>query len=507
LAIFHSHVQIISRGTGKSAVAAAAYRAGELIKNDYDGIIHDYTRKGGVVHTEILLPAHAPIEYSDRAVLWNAVEKIEKAENSQLARELDIALPAEFTREQNISLAREYVRNTFVNVGMCADLCIHDTGEGNPHFHLMLTMRPINGGGTWGGKQKKEYILDRDGDKIYDPIKRQYKCRSIPSTDWNDRGNADKWRQVWQDMANAELERLGFDVRIDRRTYAEQGIDKVPTVHMGVAATQMEKRGIPTERGNINREIMVTNSQLRQLKARLTKLQTWLNEEMANTEPPTLADVISNILERKQTEQSGRYGTINNLKLAANMLNFLTRNNIMDTAGLDDYLRGMIRKQFDISDKLKPIERRLTTLDEHLQQSENYKEYRSYKAQYDKLCAEHQTLKNARGLGVGRKAQKALDVANAYYETFRQQVSLCQAAEKYLRGVLQKHFDPNKLPPITKWKAEREKLISEKNRLNREYQTLKTETAEVEKIRSGVYELLSAERRRGQPKRSQGREL
>ena len=137
---FHSHVQVISRGKGKSAVAAAAYRAGELIKNNYDGIVHDYTHKGGVVHTEILLPAHAPAEYANRAVLWNAVEKIEKAENAQLARELDIALPRELTLEQNIALARDYVQRTFVSAGMCADLCLHDTSEGNPHFHLMLTM-------------------------------------------------------------------------------------------------------------------------------------------------------------------------------------------------------------------------------------------------------------------------------------------------------------------------------------------------------------------------------
>ena len=203
MAIFHSHAQIITRGIGKSAVGAAAYRAGENIKNEYDGDIHDYTRKKGVVYTEIILPGHAPAEYADRAILWNAVEKVEKSSNSQLAREIEIALPAELTREQNISLARRYVENTFVTAGMCADLCVHDKNDGNPHMHIMLTMRPINDDGTWGSKQKKEYILDRDGNKQYDPVKRQYKCRSISSTDWNKRENADIWRQTWQDAANA----------------------------------------------------------------------------------------------------------------------------------------------------------------------------------------------------------------------------------------------------------------------------------------------------------------
>lgn len=155
IAIYHCSIKITSRGKGKSAVAAAAYRAGETITNEYDGITHDYTRKGGIVHTEILLPQNAPAEYADRAVLWNAVEKIEKAKNSQLAREIEIALPVELTREQGISLVREYVGRNFVAAGMCADFAIHDTGGGNPHAHIMLTMRPFEQDSTWGAKQKR----------------------------------------------------------------------------------------------------------------------------------------------------------------------------------------------------------------------------------------------------------------------------------------------------------------------------------------------------------------
>ena len=169
MAIYHCSIKVISRGKGKSAVAAAAYRAGEKITNEFDGMTHDYTHKGGIVHTEILLPNQAPAEYADRAVLWNEVEKVEKAKNAQLAREIEIALPRELTREQSISLVREYVKRHFVAAGMCADVCLHDTGGGNPHAHIMLTMRPFDERGEWGAKQKKEYILDRDGKKIYDP--------------------------------------------------------------------------------------------------------------------------------------------------------------------------------------------------------------------------------------------------------------------------------------------------------------------------------------------------
>ncbi len=212
MAIYHCSIKIISRGKGKSAVAAAAYRSGEKITNDYDGITHDYTRKSGVVHTEILLPDNAPAEYvncqsgSLRAVLWNAVEKIEKAKNSQLAREIELALPAELTMEQNISLARDYVRTHFVSAGMCADICIHDTSSGNPHAHILLTMRPFEQCGTWGAKSRKEYVLDENGERI--KLKSgEFKSYKLNTVDWNEPTKAEQWRAAWEIAANAALEK------------------------------------------------------------------------------------------------------------------------------------------------------------------------------------------------------------------------------------------------------------------------------------------------------------
>jgi len=300
---------------------------------------------------------------------------------------------------------------------------------------------------------------------------------------------------------------INLSERIDHRSFERQGIDLIPTIHLGAAASQMERRGIHTERGDINREIEVTNQKLRQLKARISKLQTWLKEEMESTAEPTLADIVSNIVtRRKQSAQPGRYGMINNLKAAANILNFLTANNIMDMAGLDGFLGGMFSKQFAINDKLKPIERRLKTLDEHLRHSENYKNYRGHKAQYEKLYAEYTALTKAKGFGAGRKAQKALDTANEYYESNRREITLFESAERYLRDVLQKHFDPKKLPPVTKWKEERSKLIAETQTLNQAYQQLKSNVDEVSRIRSNVYDIVSAERRREQPQRARGME-
>lgn len=396
------------------------------------------------------------------------MEKIEKAKNAQLAREIELALPVKLTREQNISLVREYVNRHFVAAGMCADICIHDKNGGNPHAHIMLTMRPFEQGGAWGAKQKKEYILDKDGHKIYDPKKRQYKCKSIPATDWNEQTRAEEWRAAWADCVNSALERGNHAERIDHRSYARQGIDQIPTVHLGVATFQMEKRGIRTKRGDLNREIEVTNQKLRQLKARIGKLRDWLKEEAASTEPPTLADYIQDILKRKApAEKSGYSQSLYNLKDAANMLNFLTANNIMDMAGLDEKFSSMIGEQMDIRDKLKPIERRLTTLKKHIEQADLYMKY---------------------------KGKKPL--------TDSEQI-LFTAAHSYLKDVL----NGKTTLPTKEWKAERDKLTAERKTLNQRYLTLKDEVKGAEQIRKSVYSILRQEQREQQPHRAQDMDL
>jgi len=280
---FHLSIKIVSRGKGKSSVAAAAYRAGEVITNEYDGQVHDYTKKGGVVHTEILLPDHAPREFQNRATLWNAVEKIEKNKNAQLAREIELALPVELTEEQNLSLVRDYVNRNFVAAGMCADVCIHDKKDGNPHAHVMLTMRPINPNGSWGAKSKKEFILDENGERIL--LKSgEHKSRKIDATDWNAQTKAEEWRSDWAASVNVVMEKANHTDRIDHRSYKRQGIEQIPTIHIGSFAWRMERMGIATERGNENRRIISMNQELRQLRARLRKLQKWVDEKSKDSE-------------------------------------------------------------------------------------------------------------------------------------------------------------------------------------------------------------------------------
>ena len=425
------------------------------------------------MHTEILLPENAPTEFADcqsallRATLWNAVEKIEKSKKAQFARELELALPVELTREQGISLMREYVKQHFVAAGMCADICLHDTGGGNPHAHVMLTMRPFLEGGKWGTKQKKEYILGENGAKIYDPIKRQYECNSIPTTDWNEHSKAEEWRAAWADCVNAALEQNGHTERVDHRSYERQGIDQIPTIHLGVAASQMEKRGIRTERGDINREIEVSNQTLRQLKARIGKLKNWLKEEQASTAPTTLADYIQSILSRKaQMGKSSVSQSIYNLKDASKMLNFLTANNIMDMAGLDEKFSSMLGEQLDIADKLKPIDRRLPVLKKHIEQADIYFKHRG---------------------------KKTLNEADQILFT---------AAVTYLKGVM----NGKATIPTKEWKSEYAKLTAEQKTLNQRYLALKDEVKEAEKIRKSVYSILRQEQREQQPYRVQDME-
>jgi hypothetical protein len=344
MAIYHCSIKIISRGKGRSAVAAAAYRSGELITNEYDGITHDYTRKRGIVHTEILLPEHAPREFSDRAVLWNAVEKIEKAKNSQLAREIELALPKELSREQNISLVREYVREHFVSAGMCADVCIHDKGDGNHHAHIMLTMRPFNERGEWGDKQRKEYILGKGGSKIYDPIKKQYKCKSVPTTDWNEQTKAEEWRAAWADCCNRVLERQQIVERIDHRSFERQGLEQIPTIHLGVAAAQMESKGIETDRGNLNRKIVRHNNILFAIMAKLKQLKGWMKEALSKPEPDSLQGILQGLLDGGG--QPNRYTQIRNMKMVAEALEFLQEHEINTLPELRECVKS-IRNQLD----------------------------------------------------------------------------------------------------------------------------------------------------------------
>ena len=275
---FHFSVNIISRGKGKSAVASAAYISGEKIKNEWDGVTHDYTKKQGVISKEIYLPDHAPEEYKDRKTLWNSVELFEKNSNAQLARNFIISLPKELSIEENKKMLEEYIQTNFVKEGMIVDLAIHDEsreGNQNIHAHIMTIVRPINEDGTWGQKSKKEYILDEKGEKILNKNGKP-KTRKVELTTWNDKGNVEKWRENFSDLCNEYLAKNKIEKRVDHRSFKRQGIKQIPTIHLGASASAMERKGIRTEKGDINREIKKQNELLKNIGNEIKKITSWL---------------------------------------------------------------------------------------------------------------------------------------------------------------------------------------------------------------------------------------
>lgn len=289
MAIYHCSMSIIGRSSGRSAVACAAYRAGDKLMDEELQEVKDYTRKGGIVYSEIMLPENAPREYADRETLWNAVQKVEKSKDAQLAREVEVALPRELSLEQQIILLRLYIQACFVSKGMIADFAIHDKGDGNPHAHIMLTMRGFTEKGEWNLKEKKVYALDdagqkipeidektgeqkvrirkRDGKEYREPV---WKRITVQANDWNDHSNAEVWRAAWAEHCNRFLTP---ENHIDHRSYARQGIEKIPTIHEGYVARQMEAQGETADRCEYNRQVQAANQELAELHSELANIQ------------------------------------------------------------------------------------------------------------------------------------------------------------------------------------------------------------------------------------------
>lgn len=269
MAIYHCSIKNISRGSGKSAVASASYRAGEKLEDLETGLIHDYTRKKEIAYSEIFLCKNAPKEYQDRGTLWNEVEQIEKQSKARLAREWEVALPNELTLEQSKELVKGFAQS-LVDEGMCVDVNIH-WKEGNHHAHIMGTVRAINEKGQWAPKTKKVYCRDVYGEKI--PLidkktglqkvdkqnRKQWKCYKDDYTDWNKREKVEEWRSRWAEHCNIALEKAQSVDRVDHRSYAAQGKEILPTIHEGYIARKIEANGGISERCEINREIRGKN--------------------------------------------------------------------------------------------------------------------------------------------------------------------------------------------------------------------------------------------------------
>jgi hypothetical protein len=257
MAIYHFSMQRISRGKGKSAVGSSAYRAGEKLENERDGLTHDYTKRNDVVHKEIIAPYNAPEWTGDREKLWNEVERSEKRKDANTAREINVALPRELDREKQIELVRNFVQENFTEKRIIADVAIHDKNDGNPHAHIMITTRAIASRASFPSYTG----INQDG----------FDNKKISHMD--DKETLEKWRENWAKEINKSLEKENIKDRVDHRSFEDQGIKKIPTKHEGQAVRAMEKKGIKTEIGSYNRQVETANKQSQLIDRQIAVLE------------------------------------------------------------------------------------------------------------------------------------------------------------------------------------------------------------------------------------------
>ena len=342
MALFHFTADQIKRSEGQSVMASAAYRSGEKLHSAYYGEDSDYTRKKGVICSEILLPSHVPREFADRETLWNAVEHAEHGKKAQLAYSFEVSLQNEFSLEENIALARKFLLEHFVSRGMTVDVSFHekehgDGGTPNPHFHFLCPIRPIEQDGKWGLKQRRVYELDEDGNRIRD-ADGNFVFNAVPTTDWGRPETLEYWRQTWAEMCNAKFAEKGLDVRIDHRSYERQGVDLLPTIHEGATVRAMEKKGIRTEKGEFNRWIRATNALIREVRNKINALVGWIAEMKAELAKPQAPDLVSLLNAYYTQRKAGAYsqkGKISNLKEMNETFNYLRANGIYSLEDLE----------------------------------------------------------------------------------------------------------------------------------------------------------------------------
>ena len=461
----HFSISIRSRynkrsGSRGSAVAGAAYQSAEKLFSEYDGRTKNYSyKKPELVFSGLMLPENAPPEYADRATLWNAVEKSESRFDAQLSRGIIAALPKELPFDQSIQMVKEFCQENFVSRGMCCDIAVHDPAPPghNPHVHIMLTMRGIDEHGKWLPKSRKEYVLDEKGERIRLPSG-EWKSRKVDTVDWNKKENAEIWRQSWEEYQNRYLERNQRPERVNLKSYKRQGIEQIPTEHMGPAASAMEKKGIETDIGNLNREIQQSNALMQSIRNMIRKLAEWIGavqeawkevqaEEAAKPKPVYLGDLLQAKLEIRRAERSDwshRAQTNSSIKDMQKVLDFadyLDRRKILTVGDLNDHLSESYERTSAIRSSVKAMEQRARVIAGIRKAYRDCRETKEIHDQYGKI---------------GWKGRK---------EKFRQEhaeeIDRFEKAERFLR----KNVPEGKMDfkALSKEAATLEKEIAEKN--------------------------------------------
>lgn len=479
MACYHLTLKPVSRGKGAGVVGKAAYHSGERLSDLYYGEVHDYTNKAGIVYKEIFLPPHAPEHLKDRETLWNEVEQVEKNKRAQLANNFEIALMNEFTMEENIMLAKIFVQEQFVARGMIADVAIHDPPrepgeEPNPHIHVMCPMRPLNEDGTWGIKQKKEIVLDENGQPVIG-VNGKPKVRAYSVTGWNSKETLQEYRKAWAERVNDFAQLKGLSIRVDHRTLKEQGIDRLPTVHEGPEVRAMEKKGIRTTIGDLNRMIRYVNARIAQvrelfdwIKERKQELEEKLAVTKSEVRSPNLVNYLMDYYEkRNQNAEQFQYGTrkakVTNLKQLAEITAYLEQEQIKTPAQLQERIRSL-------SDRFDQVR---ADIEEELSVNRDYKErlrawelYKKTKPIFDEY-------------------QKKRFLKEKFRKEHQKEINTYRWANRYLVD----YQDANGKVNPTLWKKEASSAKEKAEALKPKKQELATELQMLKKIRSCIEEI------------------
>lgn len=395
----HYSIGIVSRGPGgtsHSCTDSASYQSGEKIYSEYEGVWHSGKHVERVVHTDILLPPNAPEEYRDRSVLWNAVDASEKSSVAQTARRIIVALPRELSLEENIALITEHCQEEFVDKGMIADIAVHMENDGNPHAHILLTVRAMDENGKWLPKTKTAYLLDENGERVRDE---NGKCKRIrmDTVDWNHQDKAELWRHAWEKKQNMYLEKAGSSERVDMRSYKRQGVEKVPQRHMGPAVTAMERKGVETEIGNRNQEISSGNQILAELHRILEMILSILKtladmirsiDTIENPEEKSIRDLLTAYRDlRIQDLKNDNLNTADDGELIAfdNALSFITELDVTTVSDLAIHINDVNEKLISLHDQAIGNESRLQDIDAILQSVQTIRETKPVFEEYSKI--------------------------------------------------------------------------------------------------------------------------
>ena len=388
MSLYHFSVKQVKRSEGHTAIAAAAYISGEKLYDHYYGEVQDYTKKEGVVLTEIILPDHVPQRLADRETLWNEVENHENRMDAQLAYSFDFALQNELTMEENIELAERFVRENFTSRGMICDLAIHnpprkDGEEPNPHAHGLVPMRPITLEGEWGAKRLHIPVFDEDGNPVLNKKGKQ-KYLDPFVTDWEKAETLEEWRINWEKIVNEKFEEKGLSCRVDHRSNEERGLDALPQVHEGSAVRCMEKRGITTYKGAWNRWVKKTNDTIRVLLNKIRELSEWITEakeRVHRIENPTVSNMVMLYFEHRNKvaegyERGTQKAKKGNLQYVSKVQVYITQNNLTSIDDLEALVAAKNEELKKAKEGLDGKKSEVKEIKKNLKLLEDYYEYK-----------------------------------------------------------------------------------------------------------------------------------